>query len=564
MEVGPSRAPWLFQREDRPLQVHVTESGRTVIIGDLWRTSDGRTPAANEIADEHAPSEWLAQHLLETYWGRYVALLQDGDGPLAVVRDPSGAMDMVSWRYGGGAIVASELHEPLLSTLPEDLHLDWNEVHRQLAYRLQMTGPSALAPLVTAAPGSLTWLDRGTAPTQQMWRPSHHVEPKVRDAHDAQAALRARLDLTLRTLARDRGPILVEASGGLDSSIVAAALKAADANVPELIHYGVTDTGGDERHFATLLAERTGIPLRVVEKRPPQFRPEATKAISDGLRPTLVGLDDDYDRGLISDAQRVGAHTVFSGQGGDAVFFEGARPEVIIDRTRRLGPWSLLSSETVNLARWSRRSVWSMARLALAPEKSRPAGAPHADWITPCAPNRHPWLDDLDSIPPAKRLQVQYLAAMLVQNGVSRSQRALDLIHPLMMQPLMELALGVPVDLMVKGGLGRAWARTAFADRLPAEIRDRRSKGELGSLYGPSLASALPSLRTFLLEGRLAAQGLIDRARLESALEESALANSGGLLDILRALSVESWVRHWEEKIRVLKATSALHPEGAT
>ena len=55
----------------------------------------------------------------------------------------------------------------------------------------------------------------------------------------------------------------------------------------------------------------------------------------------------------------------------------------------------------------------------------------------------------------------------------------------------------------------------------------------------------LPFLRAYLLDGRLAAEGVLDRAGLEARLTEDALRWRGGAAQILAAVSVEAWVRRW-------------------
>src|SRR3546814_4606949 len=61
-----------------------------------------------------------------------------------------------------------------------------------------------------------------------------------------------------------RSQILVELSGGLDSSIVTAALKSADADF-SAITFATPDAEGDERVYARAVAARCGIALAEVE-----------------------------------------------------------------------------------------------------------------------------------------------------------------------------------------------------------------------------------------------------------------------------------------------------------
>jgi asparagine synthase (glutamine-hydrolysing) len=95
-------------------------------------------------------------------------------------------------------------------------------------------------------------------------------------------------------------------------------------------------------------------------------------------------------------------------------------------------------------------------------------------------------------------------------------------------------------------------ARDAFSDRLPSAIYKRRSKGELGALYGASIVDALDKIRPFLLEGRLRHHDLIIAKALAPILNEDVLAQDGGYIEILRAVALEAWVRHWEARLATI------------
>src|SRR5690606_7089434 len=150
---------------------------------------------------------------------------------------------------------------------------------------------------------------------------------------------------------------------------------------------------------------------------------------------------------------------------------------------------------------------WTVGRLALFGKPASRAGP------------RHPWLEDISDLPPAKRGQLERLVnCQLFWTDCLRA-RAAPLLNPLLSQPVVEHCLGVPSDRLVVGQRDRGLARLAFADRLPPLIVDRRSKGDLSHFYGRVVRASAPALAGFLLEGRLVANGVLDRVDLAADLD---------------------------------------------
>jgi asparagine synthase (glutamine-hydrolysing) len=89
-------------------------------------------------------------------------------------------------------------------------------------------------------------------------------------------------------------------------------------------------------------------------------------------------------------------------------------------------------------------------------------------------------------------------------------------------------------------------------------VRARRGKGDLSVFFAQSMAANLPFLTTFLLDGRLARHGLIDRTRLEPLLSRDELIWFDHSGEFTIAMVLEAWVRHWEASL------AKAYPTGAT
>jgi asparagine synthase (glutamine-hydrolysing) len=548
----------VFARLTRPISVRKLRGGRGMLIGDLF-DADG-VSAASELFEGSAasrPTRSLALELIELYWGRYVVVFTRADGrPEAVFRDPSGALDCACWMQGGLHIASNDPPDALLTPISRDLSLDWNVLAEHLADPSLISTRSAFRGLETVTPGAL----RSFGPRKgehQIWRPSAIAAGRLQNQDAAEQRLAHTIDRVVVALSKRRR-ILAEVSGGLDSSIVASALKMAKANVTAWITFVSDDRAGDETIYAQALGRALGFQSIEVRKSLEPVTPSTIAATQNGVEVSLNALDRQYDRHILELADTFEADALFTGFGGDAVFFQMADPAIIEDLVSRLGRRMLFTPALSALARWTRRSAYELAWRALWSRRCNvayPTGG--LEWRTHRpSPRPHPWCADIDALPPAKRLQIISLTHML--SGYGRSLRGirLDLIHPHLTQPVLEFALRTPVDLLVKGWRDRGLTREAFRDRLPKAIVERRSKGDLGVLHAENFVAGLPELRPFLLDGRLVQAGLIDRARLDVALDERALAQHGGHPDILHAAATEAWVRHWAARLERLRSQS--------
>src|SRR5687767_4609749 len=107
------------------LTLHRIAPGLTV-IGDLHvQPGEDRAPSARPWPEPSAASRDLARRS----WGRYIALIAPGpEAAPWVFRDPSGALDALTWRAGHLAAVARDIAELPGGLAPPALALDWDAI----------------------------------------------------------------------------------------------------------------------------------------------------------------------------------------------------------------------------------------------------------------------------------------------------------------------------------------------------------------------------------------------------------------------------------------------------
>jgi asparagine synthase (glutamine-hydrolysing) len=499
-----------------------------------------------------------ATRLCASGWGAYAALLRDPrDDSWWGFRDPSGAVELFTWRSGDLAVAVVDLENLPPGLMPPRLALDWTVIADFLRRPAALVGRSALSGLAALAPGALLPLGGPADSAVQVWRPRDWLPQGAEVDPDLGERLKAVVEAAVGGLVAPYDRVIVEVSGGLDSSIVSAGVARAGLGdrVVAALHYAGDSGESDERVWAAELCARYGLPLMCVPRSMAPFAPEADfRAWSRDARPPYAALDAQRDIDTAQRLRSLGAQALVTGKGGDAVFFQMPTPAVLTDLWAARGVAALSHPQNAGVARWLRRSVWSVWREALAVRRASPAPPAvgrFAGWALRdlASGPAHPWLADLDTAPAGKQAQIAALVGCHHVLGANRMGAAADLVHPLLSQPVLELCLAIPSWELVRGARDRGLARDAFAAWLPASVANRRSKGALSSIYSRRAAGSLEALRAHLLDGVLVDAGLLDRNAMEIALDADQVIWRSDWLDLMLAAAVESWVRDWQTRI---------------
>lgn len=484
----------------------------------------------------------LAQAAVDGGWGRYVLAWREPDGRLALLRDPSGALDCLWWRRDGLVAAGDHLPDTVLDLLaPEGFGIDWTTLGEIADSPNLLSARAPLDGLNDVGAGDLV-LVGDEAERLGVWRPAAIVR-RARTWDETPASLRAAVDAAVARLAAGHERLLGEISGGLDSAIVSSSLAHAGlVDQARFVNYYGDGREGDERRYAAAAAAQSGCSLTYVRKPVEPLTLDALEPLAWSFRPALQGVDAAYDQDMARRMRAQDATGLLSGQGGDAVFFQASDPQVVVDRARREGLRGLDPGYWAEVARWTRHSAWTLAALALRPRR-RP----------PTTGRRHPWVEDADDLPPAKAGQVLRLANCQLFWGDCLRARAGDLLQPLLSQPVMEHCLAIPVDRLTIGARDRGLARAAFRERLPDTIVQRRDKGDLSRFYGQVAQASLGDLRPLLLDGLLACHGLLDKVTLERELSREHLIWSPQSNRPLLLAVLEVWARHWLARTEAIR-----------
>lgn len=548
-----SRTGWVGVCGPRAPRLHDFHGG-LILLGDVSQSPDPTPTRGGGRLDR-------LRSVVTNYWGRYIALDRDQDGTLrAALRDPSGAIELAAWISGGVQVLSTGTPDWLMQVAPAPVEIDWSGVPALLSDPLAGLTQPPLTGISILDAGEMIDLDTGVR--RQIWTPISDG-PEVWDARLAQRGLRDRVELCVSALASEVASPGAELSGGVDSAIVASASGDHRQRFGLWLNAQSSRPETDERHYALAVADRLGLELTAVRRVEQALTSESLEMTAGGMRPGFNGADPVFDTLVADWCRKAGIDGLFTGKGGDALFYQGASPAIYADLIKAKGVRGLFSPQLESIARWTRRSSWSVLGEALFRREPGPPAAEAVVFKTSAAAPLHPWMSGADRLGPAKALQLQALVTNLAYATACRRSEAVDMIHPLMAQPLVEWSMRIPTPVLTGGLTDRFLARSAFADRLPATVVWRRSKGDYTATFEREAAASLPFLMAHLLDGLLVRHGVIDPVRLEGLLDRDRLMWAGGGLMLTMAALVESWLRVWERRSSQSLSLGALSYRGS-
>ena len=543
------QSPSLWTDDDTAL-VDLGEAG--VLLGVLFsRSSFELLKRLPGDAPEGSNIDRLMAWLIEECWGAYVAIHTDRQtGAVQILLDPSGLLPVYSAETATHRIFASH-PELLRQTSGFELVPSWPAIHAHLSRPNLRQRVTCLAGVSELTPGEFIVAGERHVSRRQLWRPEDVMPSKPRiSCEEAAEQLRELATSILGAWARRLGRVAVAASGGVDSSLVCAAL--AEAEQPfDCVTLATADPSGDERTYVRMLGEHLGVSVidRIYDIR----AIDPLVCVSAGLaRPSRKTFMAAVDAALFDAGQSLEADVIFDGNGGDSLFcfLHSAAP--LVDRLLCEGPGRGLAATFVDLCHLTGCSMPTMMRAGVGRLFRRrsggfwPAdlrllsGAFEPDRVDPLSP----WLETEVGCHPGKRDHLSLL--LRSQNNVNGlAAGGLPRFSPLLSQPLVEFCLGVPTWVWCAGGINRAPARAAFAANLPRDILERVSKAGPDSFVRSIFDKHRHTYRDLLLEGLLARHGLLDRKLVEAALNVDYRSEGSIIYRLLDLVETENWARSW-------------------
>lgn len=517
-----------------------------VLLGEVYDRQGHRQ--RDPTCFPHVTSQQaLREHFLERCWGEYL-LIQPSDDKTSVaitfLRDPSGGVGCThSFEYG---FVASDPALPLkLGLYPAQI--DWEFVQHCLTYSHAKTSRTGFANIRELLPGCVLEVTPRSTRTYMAWSPWRFISPAHRLEDPATAALSVRGAITTvtRAMADTDESLLLQLSGGLDSSIVGVSLKSTCARV-----YACTAIsslpGTDERPYAKQITDQLGVELL---QAPLDFSrsgiefplPEAS------LRPAVSPLAHIAAHAMNAAAAHAHVNAIYSGGGGDTVFgyLKSAAPaaDAYLAAGLATGWGSTIDLTKLHGCTLAKAVRLTLRKLFLAPKPAYKQDCTLLKEARPAPLELHPWFTAPSGTLPGDRERIFDLAGNQLFAEIMLRSDGRRVRMPLLAQPVVETCLRVPSWLWISDGRNRAIARSAFSDLLPTGVLNRRSKGSFMNYNAALYRRNKEAMRRFLLDGQLNSRGLLDPDKLNIFLDRQLAPRDQTFLRIFDLCMVENWVR---------------------
>ncbi len=502
------------------------------------------------------------RRLIDNYWGRYVAFLCDPSGSWKkIVRDPVGDILCYRARVRGVDVYFSDLADFLkLGAL--SLSVDWNHLGIRVITGNAWAEESALKEIECVHPGECITHTGAGISREYYWHPFTIANlPAVAEHKTAATEVRSTAIVCATAWASLHTDAIHILSGGLDSSIVLTCLAAARSR-PRVacVNFRTRDPDSDERAYARLAASHSGVELAEIERQP-SFDFEALFKSTPLVGPVCTVMRGLEVQPLVAHfAQSQGATAVFSGDGGDMVFFRGWPQLAVIDYAHCHGLRPELIRQALGAALPAQLSVGRLMLDAVKhgllrhPWSLTPLVFDHYRLITDEVAQKarqldflNPWNCPTGVLPPGKILHAFGVSRPSLFRDPLPGPARLDFINPLMSQPLLELCLRIPTWLHAAYGRDRAIARDAFAPDLPSEVVQRTWKGSADRHLRDMLINNIAKIRELLLGGELIKEGILERKRVVSALSLAPTKHTSHATEMFGYLSTEIWLRQARE-----------------
>jgi asparagine synthase (glutamine-hydrolysing) len=530
-------------------------TGQGMLVGKIFDNNQHK-PAQFTDEQIHAlmsDSTYLSSH----YWGRYVgALVNKTTQTLTLVRDPQGLSTIFYSLTPDGIVFSNEL-ALLYEALEIKPSINISYFTNYLIPNNQALSSTPFENIQELLPGTaLNYTINGSYNHTLLWNPAPFHGNFIANENEFEEQLLATLRSCTQAWVGDAPGVCVKLSGGTDSSGIMLLLHDILPADKKLIAVNYIDSkvhSSNEIEFAQEMADICNAPLHftdwqtvsLLDKLPINFLPN---------RPSMLLLFNNMHNQINEHALHNNCPELMDGQGGDHVFCSQLPPYALADYwlQRGLRGWTQPLQELSGACRmpWSSiignniQAVSNFYRKKLPIEHHKLA---HLDKnVLQELKQDSFYLDnELKKIYPGKAQQIKSLCHAIDYAERDQTHQAICRTHPLLSQPVIELALQIPTYQSFKDGYDRIFFRRAVSRIKKTKALWRRAKGHTNGSMTNQCAQHAPAIRDIILNGKLTASGIVDTAWFNKEIATMQHRKVDSLWAILHVLTSELWLNQW-------------------
>lgn len=478
-------------------------------------------------------------------------------GELVAARDRLGTRGLY-YAFAGGQVLIAERVDALLAVLRTRPRLNTRSAVAHIHRLAPLPGESFYEGIHAVPPGAMLIVSRHAGRVETYWRVERAPLLRLRSDAEYAEALRSLLFDVAAGYVDDR-PAAVTVSSGLDSTSVAAAVRAAAPGQELVACYNRMPSlpAADESSYSMEVARHLQLPAFSIEADQHWPFSERQEAWTSAGAPLSICYAAVW-AATFEAVRRRGAEVLFTGVSGDHLFGGSVTSYADLALT---GRWLAAAREVAARGRRSTVGVPHILRMAvLAPVIQalcppwRSNSLPPAPWLG--ARYEALYADDLAAkggpywtLPGVQQrlrlLQDRNLAPFAERLNFAARERGIELRHPLLDHRLFEFAARLPSAQTFAGGMHKCIVRRAMRGYLPEAVLELKEKIVLGSLLRRGLAERETARVWGLLTNMRAAElGLVDEAALREVYR-GYLAGEHQSARLWHTLTLEEWLRRY-------------------
>lgn len=516
-----------------------------VIEGSVFQKDSFEPASATSVIDA---ALGIPADVTRRFWGDYLIIIYDKrNDRFLVLCDPCGQRPVYFHSAVDGSLHLSDSISALVDHGAIKREVDYEYLAQYLAYgycEATRTGWRGVSLLV---PGNGLVLRHGQSPTAlRIWSPrdgAQHASPR-----DFTELLTGALAAALEP----GSPIMLELSGGLDSTAIAVALRRAGMHQRTLAvtYFDPKRSASNEISVARMVAKHCEIEhaayslLDCLPFSPPKTVPLVAKPAT---RLCFLAQQEHFS----SSGACTGSPTIVNGHGGDSLCLAAPPFSAIVDALAnmrfgraasslrdlsihyRVPIWHTLrraSSEALDFFGGSRPSA---ATALVRPERRPPLGRGFYDDLL-CAPSL--WLK------PARRCQIAGLGAIIDDAQMQARPDGGRPLMPFFFQPVVEYALTLRPEDLFSADHSRLTVRKSVYAASGLPTLWRKEKGDIMHSTLLGVRENENHMRDLCVGGWCASEGIVDVDQVARLIKRTALGYGDGLAAVMRVYATELFV----------------------